>query len=118
MVERLEVEGDRMNDRAASPESRVRGKREMKLDECAAATEGRLLKCVTNVVGRNVAYDPARTRLCMHAARRVVSTFALPSVSGASAARRVLGGGMSAMGRVVERIVMTRERIVDVAGTL
>lgn len=106
-----------MNDRAARPESRVRGRREMKLDECAAATEGRLLKWVTNVVGRNVAYDPARTRLCMQAARRVVRTFALPSVSGASA-RRVLGGGMSAMGRVVERIVITRERTVDVAGAL
>lgn len=55
MVERLEVEGARINDRAASPESRVRGRREMKLDECAAATDGRLLNCVASVVGRNVA---------------------------------------------------------------
>lgn len=55
----------------------------------------------------------------MQAARRVVRIFAPPSISGASAVvRRVLGGGMSAMGRVVERIVMTRERIVDVAGVL
>ena len=109
-----------MKDRAASPESRERGRRLMKLDECAAATEGRLSKYVTSVVGRNVAYDPARTRLCMQAASRVVKTFKPPSVSVSSAAaeRRVVGGGMSAMGRVVESIVMARESKLEVAGAL
>lgn len=110
-----------MKDRAASPESSERGRRLMKLDECAAATEGRLSKYVTSVVGRNVAYDPARTRLWMQAARRVVRTFNPPSssVSGAAASeRRDLGGGMSAMGSVVESIVIARDTRLEVAGAL
>ena len=110
-----------MNDFAARPESSEMGRRVMKLDECAAATEGRLSKYVTSVVGRNVAYEPARTRLCMQAARRVRISNPPSSSSSDSDAlvvRRVCGGGMSAMGRVVERIVIARERSVDDAGML